>query len=435
MRKHKLGRWGLAYAWFLLVPFHCLGGGALDGLLKGSYASAELMMCVQPVADTETGLFPPLPHLAEVAPSTFALLVESEVLSLNNSGLVEFSGDGTLTQDALSVTFYQSHSSIGQVPVLPHSPSECFGTYSVDSSRRVEVEAFCTQPIPGEVPLTLEVGPFRYLGYLGADPRMLVLNMNPIQPIEAVVKAPDDSVVATYEGLCSSNWVLMRVDRDSLQFPQFGNGSAERLSSDVVLTNPSSNSQVSGTVDFSDDDGLPMEVGIVDQESTTTSVGFTVEPLGAVTISTDGEGELIVGSAAVTADGDLGGVIRFDLPGAGIAGVGPGEVATGLIVPVRREEGGINTGVALINAGENTISLELSLRNEQGEEVAAETILEFPGRGHSAKFVDELFPEYPTAGFRGTLVVRAVGGRIAGTALELDAAAAKFTTLPVTALQ
>ncbi|MDA2935492.1 hypothetical protein MYX82_14320, partial [Acidobacteria bacterium AH-259-D05] len=46
-----------------------------------------------------------------------------------------------------------------------------------------------------------------------------------------------------------------------LYFAQFGNG--QGLTSDAVLTNPSASSTASGKVDFLDDNGLPLPVGIV----------------------------------------------------------------------------------------------------------------------------------------------------------------------------
>ena len=47
-----------------------------------------------------------------------------------------------------------------------------------------------------------------------------------------------------------------------------------------------------------------------------------MEPLGELTVSTHGRGELVSGSVAVAAKGPIGGVLRFDLPDIGVAGVG-----------------------------------------------------------------------------------------------------------------
>ena len=47
-----------------------------------------------------------------------------------------------------------------------------------------------------------------------------------------------------------------------------------------------------------------------------------MEPLGELTISTHGRGEVVSGSVKVVSDGPIGGVLRFGLPGIGVAGVG-----------------------------------------------------------------------------------------------------------------
>ena len=141
------------------------------------------------------------------------------------------------------------------------------------------------------------------------------------------------------------------------------------------------------------------------------------------------------GSAVVSSDRLLGGVIRFSLPGVDIAGVGTSASLTGFIVPVRRVAGGINTGVALQNTGSTATTIRLSLRDEAGVEVANRTIADFAGRGHLAQFIDELFASADTSDFQGSLVVEVVGeGRIAATSLELGTRPGEFTTLPVTPL-
>jgi hypothetical protein len=428
----------------LIVCVFFLGSvsaGELDGLLKGTYGSAETMICTMPVPIAQ-GQYPPLPHLNQVGPSTYALLVDAKTVSRFNNGLTQFSGDGTFTLTEGSVWVDHSAVSAGDVPFPPQAPAECSGVYSVDTNRRVTAEASCVRVLhlPDNTPLTVTVGPFKYGGYLGADPRMLILNVETAEPITTEVKLPDQTVISSYEGLCASNWILTRVDRDPLQFSQFGNGGDTGFTSDLVLANPSSSAAVSGTMSFKDDDGVPMEVGIIGEEAPTSELDFTVQPLAALTVSTDGQGEQLVGSATVDSDGDLGGVVRFDIPGIGITGVGTSEVAAGLIIPVRRKTGGINTGVALINAGDSAVALEFSLRNEAGGEVASTSIEDFPAHGHTATFIDQLFDEEswdeaPLNDFRGSLVVKAPGGSVAATALELDAAAGKFTTLPVTPLQ
>ena len=220
-------------------------------------------------------------------------------------------------------------------------------------------------------------------------------------------------------------------NESTLYFAQFGNGTG--LTSDIVLSNPSSTQTVMGTATFSSSDGSGFEVGL-EGSSASSSVDLQVPPLGSTTISTDGQGDLAVGSAAVTSDNVLGGVVRFDISGIGIAGVGSSIPHSGFLVPVRRQAGGINTGIAMHNTGSQVVTLNLTLRNPQGEEVTGgtKTIVDFPAAGHLAQFINELFPDADTDEFEGVLVVEVTEGSVAATALEFGVNAGQFTTLPVT---
>ena len=79
------------------------------------------------------------------------------------------------------------------------------------------------------------------------------------------------------------------------------------------------------------------------------SVRTAMEPLGELTVSTHGRGNLVSGSVAVAANGTIGGVLRFDLPDIGVAGVGASPPVRDALFPARRQAGGITTGVALHN--------------------------------------------------------------------------------------
>jgi len=226
---------------------------------------------------------------------------------------------------------------------------------------------------------------------------------------------------------------------EKLFFAQFGNGPG--LISDIVLTNPSATDTISGRVDFLDDNGVPFLAGIVGTGET-SSVDFSVAPLGSVTISTDGQGAIaVVGSAVISSEGTLGGVIRFSISGIGIAGVGASQPLSGFVVPVRRVAGGINTGVAIYNTETNSVTLDLTLRDPKGVLVlgGTATIADLPAGGHLSKFIgglgEVLFPDADTDDFQGTLVVQVTDGNVATAALELGTVVGEFTTLPVTPLE
>ena len=124
-------------------------------------------------------------------------------------------------------------------------------------------------------------------------------------------------------------------------------------------------------------------------------------------------------------------MIRFQIPGIGIAGVQVSELTTGFSAPARRTPEGIQTGLAVRNVETDPIDLNLSLLNRDGEEIASSFIESFPAGGHLARFVDELFESLGKSVFEGSVRVEADGGRIAAMALELGPEPGQFTTLPI----
>lgn len=230
-------------------------------------------------------------------------------------------------------------------------------------------------------------------------------------------------------------WELSAIAAPTTEFyfAQFANG-AEFVSS-LVLTNPSQATEVTGTVRFFDDLGEPLSVSLNGQ-SAASEFSFSIPLLGSVTFTSDGQGDLVSGSVAVTADSSIGGVLGFTFPERGIAGVGASVATSGFIIPVARSVArSFSTGVALA-AQASAPSLSLTLRNQGGEPVAeGQAVIDLPANGHLARFIEELFPNADTAEFEGTLTVSAEGGTVAGTAIELGSQPGEFTVLPVTPLE
>ena len=153
-------------------------------------------------------------------------------------------------------------------------------------------------------------------------------------------------------------------------------------------------------------------------------------PLGVLTIVTHGRGDLVTGSVKVLSEGPIGGVLRFDLPGIGVAGVGTSPPVQDALFPVRRQETGINTGVAVHNLGEEAIAVTCELM--QGGFVLGDVSIPLEANGQEAQFIDEMFTGADTSDFVGSVRCTAPGeGMFTGMALELDAVNRIFTTLPV----
>ena len=224
----------------------------------------------------------------------------------------------------------------------------------------------------------------------------------------------------------------------ALDFAHFGNGSA--ISSDLVLVNLAA-TPIRPAVYFYDKMGELIDPGsVVDAGGnleTTDHGAVTLQselaPLGEVTISTNGMGETVTGSVKVISDGPhspIGGVLRFDIPGAGVAGVGSSQAVRDAIFPARRQAGAIDTGAALRNLSEKELTLSCSLM--MGGEVLEETEVPLPANGQDARFISEMF-EHDTSDFTGSVRCTASGiaQKFTGVAVELDAANGIFTTLPV----
>ena len=227
----------------------------------------------------------------------------------------------------------------------------------------------------------------------------------------------------------------------ALDFAHFGNG--DSFSSDVVLVNLAA-TPIQPLVYFYDKSGELIDAeSLVDvTEDLQVTVFRALTPmselpsLGEVTISTNGMGDLVTGSVKVVTEGldsPIGGVLRFDFPGVGVAGVGASQPLRDAIIPVRRQAGGINTGMALRNLSES--ELELSCHLMMGGEMIEMKPVTLPANGQDAMFIDQLF-DHDTSDFTGSVRCTAPAGQadFTGVGVEMDAMNGIFTTLPVVPL-
>ena len=239
-----------------------------------------------------------------------------------------------------------------------------------------------------------------------------------------------------------------------LDFAHFANGSG--IISELVLVNRST--QPSGpplspfhqavppsrpALYFYDKEGHPIAAeSVVDltgdleiTEDGALTVQTEMEPLGELTISTHGRGDLVSGSVKVVSEGPIGGVLRFDLPGIGVAGVGASLPLRDAIFPARRQAGGITTAAAIHNPGEE--AMVVSCRLMQGGAVLEEVEIDLGANGQDARYIEQIFTGTDTSGFVGSVRCTAPPGEgmFTGVAVELDASNRIFTTLPVVPVQ
>ena len=231
----------------------------------------------------------------------------------------------------------------------------------------------------------------------------------------------------------SSHQVEVTPGVGRLEFAHFANGSS--ITSDLVLVNVFAR-PIRPWLYFYDREGeriavesvveLTEELEVAQDGSLT--VQSEMQPLEALTISTHGQGVVVAGSVTVLSNGPIGGVLRFDLPGVGVAGVGAGQPLRDALFPARRQAGGISTAVAIRNL--EAEELVVSCRLMQEGAVLEEVEIELQANGQDGRFIEEVFTTTDTSNFSGLVRCRAEG-EFTGVAVELDAGQGIFTTLPV----
>ena len=180
-----------------------------------------------------------------------------------------------------------------------------------------------------------------------------------------------------------------------------------------VLVSAESVVAVTGDLEIREDGGLTVQT--------------QMQPLGVLTISTHGQGALVPGSVRVVSDGPIGGMLRYNLLAIGKAVVEASQPVSDAIFPVRRQAGGITTGVAIHNLESSPGLVRCDLMREG---VLRDSVsLPLAANGQTSWMIDQAFPAADTSDFTGSVRCDAVGaGRFSAVALEMDPATRTFTT-------
>ena len=135
------------------------------------------------------------------------------------------------------------------------------------------------------------------------------------------------------------------------------------------------------------------------------------------------------GSVKVLSYAPIGGMLRYDLPHVGEAVVGASPPVSDALFPVRRQEGGITTGVAVHNLEEEPMEVMLPI-DERGRCCSKRWSLPLEANGQTAWLIDAAFPAADTSDLVGSVRCDAPA-MFSAVALEMDPGTRVFLTLPL----
>ncbi len=214
-----------------------------------------------------------------------------------------------------------------------------------------------------------------------------------------------------------------------LLFAQFGEVSG--ISSTLTFVNPSLDRTGNVTVKLFDDNGAPLTVNLNGSDRP-GQFSFSIPPQSSVRFASPGTSTTAkIGSVVVESTENIGGTILFG-GSFGLAGVGASQQLSNFVAPVEQStQGGVITGLALMNAGTSQITVRLTLREESGTPLDGGTVdVVLAAQGHVAKFISQFFPGLSLADFRGTISGE-TSGQIGATVIRQSSAPQEFATLPV----
>lgn len=259
------------------------------------------------------------------------------------------------------------------------------------------------------------------------DPRRhlrFFLAANPSQISQAGVGNGGGTIIA----------VPIEAGRAPLVFAQFGDGGG--FFSQIRLTNSGARGG-SAVLRFFDPQGNPLSFDYEDGRLTLPGSQFEGEleveipAFGSLDITSDGEGQVVVGYVLVNSPAPLSGVIVFGGP-FGLAGVGSSRIVPiGFSAPIEtRSVGAVRTGVAVVNLEDEEETLTLLLCDPSGAVVASAEERLGP-RGQIAKFADEFSWDEAVdfTSFTGSMKVLS-NVLLAGTVIQTRDNT-QFATLPV----
>jgi hypothetical protein len=217
-----------------------------------------------------------------------------------------------------------------------------------------------------------------------------------------------------------------------LYFPQFGDGAGLgwRLASKFMLLNLDPWIAAKSKIQVRTDSGSPMTVDL-NGVNVVGEADFEIPIGGSAVVTTDAQGAVQVGSAVVSSDRPVAGVILYD--SVGTAGVGScGSLGRGFVAAIETNAAnGVSTGLAVMDLDGAASTVDCELVNEAGTSRATAS-LSVAANGHMARMLEEFgwSPPIDLRNFRGTLWATA-STRVAATVIRTQVAQGQYATLPV----
>jgi hypothetical protein len=182
---------------------------------------------------------------------------------------------------------------------------------------------------------------------------------------------------------------------NDLWFPQIAAGGGYTTRITIAHVDGRTTGAVAGRIFFYNQDGTPRTVTTA-EAGTGTNFPLTVVSQGTITLTVTSPTDLAVGAAVFRGVPIfVGGVATYTF-GSTAVGVLPGDEVTSGYVPLVLKKG-FDTGIAVVNTGENPIDVQFNLLNDNGSAGQTGSRIHIPIRGQIALLVG------PQLGFSGTI--------------------------------
>jgi hypothetical protein len=206
--------------------------------------------------------------------------------------------------------------------------------------------------------------------------------------------------------------MALEADPDqSIVIPQFAVGAG--WATEIILTNPT-DMPLTGTVQFfaaSEDGGAMLKTTVDGVTGSTFNYAVAPRSMAHLVMTEPGAGMqtgyAVVAAAAQNPVPQGISILSFSNQGIRVSesGIAAAPAATAFHTYVESSES-LRSAVAITNPSAAPAQVSLEVVGEGGQSMGRSSLLDLPAGGHTARFIDELFPAIP-AGFQGLLRIAA----------------------------